>query len=70
MMDALVEKATARGIKAIYGYYYPTAKNKMVKDFYDIQGFDLVSEDVDGNKTYKLDISKDYENKNKVIEVK
>ena len=70
MMDALVEKARERGVKTIYGYYYPTAKNKMVKEFYDIQGFDLVSEDADGNKTYKLDISKDYENKNKVISVK
>ncbi|WP_022772713.1 HAD-IIIC family phosphatase [Butyrivibrio sp. AE2015] len=70
MMDALVKKAVERGVKTIYGYYYPTAKNKMVKEFYDIQGFDLVSEDADGNKTYKLDISKDYENKNKVISVK
>lgn len=70
MMDALVKKALERGVKTIYGYYYPTAKNKMVKEFYDIQGFDLVSEDADGNKTYKLDISKDYENKNKVISVK
>lgn len=70
MMDALVEKARERGVKTIYGYYYPTAKNKMVKEFYDIQGFDLVSEDADGNKTYKLDISQNYENKNKVISVK
>ena len=70
MMDALVKKALERGVKTIYGYYYPTAKNKMVKEFYDIQGFDLVSEDADGNKTYKLDISNDYENKNKVISVK
>ena len=70
MMDALVEKALERGVKTIYGYYYPTAKNKMVKEFYDIQGFDLVSEDADGNKTYKLDISQNYENKNKVISVK
>ena len=70
MMDVLVEKARERGVKTIYGYYYPTAKNKMVKEFYDIQGFDLVSEDADGNKTYKLDLSQNYENKNKVIEVK
>lgn len=70
MMDALVKKALERGVKTIYGYYYPTAKNKMVKEFYDIQGFELVSEDADGNKTYKLDISQNYENKNKVIEVK
>ncbi|SFP34713.1 HAD-superfamily phosphatase, subfamily IIIC/FkbH-like domain-containing protein [Butyrivibrio proteoclasticus] len=70
MMDALVKKALERGVKTIYGYYYPTAKNKMVKEFYDIQGFELVSEDAEGNKTYKLDISQNYENKNKVIEVK
>lgn len=70
MMDALVKKALERGVKTIYGYYYPTAKNKMVKEFYDIQGFDLVSEDAEGNKIYKLDISQNYENKNKVISVK
>ncbi|MBP3813145.1 MAG: HAD family hydrolase [Butyrivibrio sp.] len=34
MMDELVKRALDRGIKSIYGYYYPTAKNKMVKDFY------------------------------------
>ena len=57
-----------RGIKTIYGYYYPTFKNKMVKDFYDLQGFTLVNEDSNGNKTYKLDVDS-YEYKNNVIEV-
>ncbi len=68
MMDKLVEKAKEKGIKTIYGYYYPTLKNKMVKDFYDLQGFELLNEDENGNKTYKLDIE-NYENKNNVIEV-
>ena len=68
MMDKLVEKAKEKGIKTIYGYYYPTLKNKMVKDFYDLQGFELLNEDESGNKTYKLDIE-NYENKNNVIEV-
>ena len=69
MMDRLVEKARERNIKTIYGYYYPTLKNKMVSNFYDLQGFELVSTDDEGNKTYKLDISKEYTNKNNVIEV-
>ncbi len=68
MMDELVRVAKKNNIKTIYGYYYPTLKNKMVKDFYDLQGFDIISEDVSGNKKYKLDISK-YKNKNNVIEV-
>ncbi len=69
MMDKLVEKAKERKIKTIYGYYYPTLKNKMVNNFYDLQGFELVSEDEQGNKVYKLDISKEYTNKNNSIEV-
>ena len=70
MMDKLVEKAKEKNIKTIYGYYYPTLKNKMVSNFYDLQGFELVSQDEQGNKTYKLDISKGYNNKNDVIEIK
>ncbi len=69
MMDALVKKAKERNITTIYGYYYPTAKNKMVKDFYLLQGFDKIHEDEDGNITFKYDIEESYENKNKVIDV-
>lgn len=53
MMDSLVKKAKEKGIKTIYGYYYPTAKNKMVNNFYDIQGFEEISCDDEGNKIYK-----------------
>ncbi len=69
MMDELVKKAKERNIKTIYGYYYPTFKNKMVNNFYDLQGFEEVSCDSQGNKIYKLDISNGYTNKNNVIEV-
>ena len=69
MMDELVSMALKRGVKTIYGYYYPTAKNKMVSDFYITQGFELISEDDEGNKTYRLDIGSNYENKNHVISV-
>ncbi len=70
MMDALADTATAHGIRTIYGYYYPTAKNKMVKDFYDtVLGFERISDDDAGNVTYRLDISGGYEHKNHVIKV-
>ena len=68
MMDELIERAKAASVQKVYGYYYPTLKNKMVRDFYDGLGFDLVNEDELGNKTYILDIS-NYKYKNKVIEV-
>ncbi len=68
MMDKLVEKAKKKKIKVIYGYYYPTLKNKMVKEFYDSLGFEEISCDDEGNKVYRLDIT-NYENKNNVIEV-
>ncbi len=69
MMDELVNKAKKVGIKKLIGYYYPTAKNAMVKDFYDIQGFKKVSEDELGNTIWAFDITDDYKNKQYVIEV-
>lgn len=69
MMDKLAEECMARGIKEIYGYYYPTAKNKMVKDFYDIMGFEKISEDEEGNSTWKFSLENGYETKNKVISI-
>ncbi|MCR4924802.1 MAG: HAD-IIIC family phosphatase [Clostridiales bacterium] len=68
MMDSLSAECKSRGIKKIRGYYYPTSKNKMVKDFYALHGFARVSEDADGNAIWERKIE-DYENKNKVIEV-
>ena len=69
MMDELVHKAKAAGIKTIRGYYYPTAKNKMVRDFYELMGFNLISEDAEGNRTWEFKIEDDYENKNHYIDV-
>ena len=69
MMDELVGQAKKRGIKKIIGYYYPTAKNAMVKDFYALQGFKKISEDAEGNTTWEFDIKDDYARKQDVIEV-
>jgi FkbH-like protein len=69
MMDELVEKAKEAGVRKIVGYYYPTAKNLMVKDFYGVQGFTKVSEDEEGNSVWEYEINDCYEKKQHVIEV-
>ena len=69
MMDELVKKCADRGIKRLMGYYYPTAKNGMVKDFYKMQGFTKLKEDAEGNTEWEFVIPKQYEKKNKVIRV-
>lgn len=70
MMDALVHRCMERGVRRIRGYYYPTAKNSMVRDFYAAQGFTLVAEDGAGNTEWIYDICPDYVNKNQVIRVR
>ena len=69
MMDELVEKSLERGVKQIRGYYYPTAKNGMVREFYAQQGFEKIREDEAGNTVWSLDISKGYEKKNQFIRI-
>jgi FkbH-like protein len=64
MMDGLVARAKKAGLKKIIGYYYPTAKNNMVRDFYDRMGFTKVSEDENGNTTWEFDLTGEYVNKN------
>ena len=68
-MDELVRQCREKGSKQIKGYYYPTAKNNMVREFYALQGFTKISEDETGNTEWKFDIMDNYENKNKVIKV-
>ena len=68
MMDELVGKCRQRGIATIKGYYYPTAKNGMVKDFYAQQGFAKVKEDDNGNTEWEMSIS-GYSRRNTVIVV-
>lgn len=69
MMDEVVKKCQERNITTIRGYYYPTAKNAMVKNFYELQGFTKASEDEEGNTVWEYKISADYEKKNQVIRV-
>ena len=69
MMDRLTEECKKRGITRIYGYYYPTAKNKMVENFYGLQGFTLKNRDDEGNAEWEYEIPAAYENKNRYIEI-
>lgn len=69
MMDVLVEKVQEAGIEKMIGYYYPTAKNGMVKDFYAMQGFTKVCEDRSGGTVWEYIIQADYQKKQSVIEI-
>ena len=69
MMDALVAECRRHHIDSIFGYYYPTARNGMVKDLYQALGFDKVGEDAGGNTTWKFRIPPVYTNRNRYIKV-
>ena len=69
MMDGMVEACLGCGIGTIMGYYYPTAKNGMVKEFYKMLGFAKVHETEEGATVWRFDIPADYEKKNAVIAV-
>ena len=68
MMDKLAEECQKRDISVIYGYYYPTAKNGMVKNFYELQGFTQIAEE-NGNTKWEFRIIDEYERKNRHIRV-
>lgn len=68
MMDMLVKRCLDRGIKIIKGYYYPTMKNAMVKNFYELMGFKKILENENGNTEWSLDIAQEYITKNHYIE--
>ena len=69
MLDTLISKSKEQGIKKIRGFYYPTAKNNMVREFYGLMGFEKVSEDEEGNTVWEYSIPDEYTNKNQYIKV-
>ncbi len=68
MLDRLVERCREQGIRTIRGYYYPTAKNNMVRELYGFFGFEKISEDENGNTVWQLDVAS-YQQRNHVIKV-
>lgn len=69
MLDTLVHICIKEGISGIKGYYYPTAKNKMVENFYALMGFTLEKTDEAGGTVWYYEVEADYADKNKVIKV-
>ena len=67
MMDELAGQCLGRNIDTIYGYYYPTSKNGMVRNFYETQGFSKEEEDSQGNSRWIFHVTPNYEKKNTVI---
>ena len=68
MLDRLTEICKSRGITRIYGYYFKTAKNSMVKNLFSDFGFKKLTEEENGNSSYVLEIS-GYQKKNRYIKV-
>jgi len=68
MLDRLVEEARECGINTLYGYYYKTVKNTMVKELYKSFGFKKINEKENEDSVWKCDIN-NYVNKNNVIKV-
>ena len=69
MMRELVRTALDCGVTKIYGYYYPTAKNGMVKEFYQLQGFTKQQEDEEGNAVWTLEIPSEYQEEELQIQI-
>jgi FkbH-like protein len=67
MLDAMVERAATAGIETLFGYYYPTAKNKMVKDHYRQLGFALESSQ-NGGSVWSLKVA-EYTPRNRHIAI-
>ena len=68
MLDRLVERCREVGVETINGYYYPTAKNKMVSDLFGRFGFTKTEEHEDDSTVWQLRVA-DYKPQNHVIEV-
>lgn len=68
MFDQIVEQCRARGLEQIVGYYYPTAKNGMVRELYGELGFEKVSEEPDGAAVWTYSVA-GHQTKNTVIEI-
>ena len=70
MFDRLIEICQKQKLKGIFGYYYPTAKNFMVKDFYGLLGFEKLETDHNNNSKWYFELSNEYIKRNKVIKIK
>ena len=68
MFDDLVRQVREKGGRTITGWYYPTAKNRIVSEYYGSLGFEKVEENEKGS-FWKYTIPQDYTPMNHVIAV-
>ena len=68
MLDAVMVQAAKAGLKTVVGYYYPTAKNKMVENLYKDFGFAL-REETESGTVWEMPVA-GYEKKNRFIDVR
>lgn len=67
IMDKLVEMCKKRNISTIKGVYLKTAKNSMVKDFYEKMSFVKICENEHGDSEWEYYIPDIYINRNNII---
>lgn len=68
MFDYFIKQCQLKGIKTVKAKYLPTAKNVILKNFYDELGFSLISES-ESEKIYEFSVPSEYTNKNEVIKI-
>ena len=68
MLDELVKECLKNNISEIFGYYYKTAKNNMVKDLFASFGFEKINAAENGDSVWKLNTA-DYTPAGHVIKV-
>lgn len=68
MLDELVARCQAHGVKTIRGYYYKTSKNAMVRELYGSFGFEKIESFENGDSVWSLNLT-GYTPKNHVISV-
>jgi len=57
LMNHVVKKAAALGYKRVIGDFFPTAKNELVRNFYDRMGYKVESEESDGSRRYTVNVA-------------
>jgi FkbH-like protein len=57
-MNTIIDAARRHGVRRVVGRYLPTAKNAMVRDFYEQFGFELVAEHPDGSREFAIDVGR------------
>ena len=57
LMNVVFDEARRRGCRRVVGEYVPTAKNGMVRDFFEKFGFEKIGQQENGQTAWALDVS-------------